>query len=900
MGDTKTMTLDEAVKRGTGMLAGRDLTPDEVLKVVKVLHAGRQFRIARKMLDLCADDARVKGNAALRLQFAQKRALSTYKDPDLPTDLKLDRALAILNAADDLDRTTDQETLGLTGAIFKRQWEATGQERYLDTSAAYYWRGYEQGVEHDFGYTAINAAFVLDQLAAAECPEGKIVGPPADSARTRRELAASVRRAIVEKVAPLENETDKAWLATTWWFLVTIGEAFFGLESFDEADKWLTRAAALPTVPDWEREATARQLATLWRLARDAAERSRRPYSAAAEVVLRKFLGNSQAALTSVVRGRIGVALSGGGFRASLYHIGVLARLAELDLLRHVEYLSCVSGGSIIGAAYYLGVRALLQSKADGEITRDDYIRVVREVGEQFQRGVERNIRTRIAAEWTTNLKMLVVPGYSRTNRAGELYESELFASIDPSIDWKTTALSDLTVRPKGEPTGFSPKDHNWRRAAKVPILVLNATSLNTGHNWQFTASWMGEPPSGIDTEIDANYRLRRMYYGDAPGPHRKVRVGDAVAASACVPGLFEPLSLSELYERSDDNGPARVHPIVRLVDGGVHDNQGVAALLEQGCTVLLVSDASGQMSAQDFPPTGLLGVPLRANSILQARIRTTQFQDLEGRRRGGLLKGLMFVHLKKDLESMPVDWIDSKDPSTPPRVTQLTSYGVDKGVQRCLAAVRTDLDSFSEVEAYSLMADGYLMTESALEAPILGFPVKPAPREKWTFLEIEPAMQQPGASPLRRQLAVADKLMLKVWMLTRWLQVGGGLAAVILLALAVSAVIGSWHSRWNVAVSLSSVVLAMASLGLSLAGLGVLSKVINYKKTVQDVLVAIVMVTVGFLLARLHLHVFDRIFLAQGRLSRLKEKHPTATVTTMPLPPRASSGGGEAAQAGA
>ena len=30
----------------------------------------------------------------------------------------------------------------------------------------------------------------------------------------------------------------------------------------------------------------------------------------------------------------LGLALSGGGFRASLFHIGVLARLAELDLLR--------------------------------------------------------------------------------------------------------------------------------------------------------------------------------------------------------------------------------------------------------------------------------------------------------------------------------------------------------------------------------------------------------------------------------------------------------------------------------------------------------------------------------------------------------------------------------------
>ena len=65
---------------------------------------------------------------------------------------------------------------------------------------------------------------------------------------------------------------------------------------------------------------------------------------------------------------------------------GQFARLAELDLLRHVEVLSCVSGGSIIGAHYYLEVRKLLQSKRDHEITRDDYVEVVRRMADDFLR----------------------------------------------------------------------------------------------------------------------------------------------------------------------------------------------------------------------------------------------------------------------------------------------------------------------------------------------------------------------------------------------------------------------------------------------------------------------------------------------------------------------------------
>src|SRR5450759_332486 len=48
----------------------------------------------------------------------------------------------------------------------------------------------------------------------------------------------------------------------------------------------------------------------------------------------------------------IGLALSGGGFRAMLFHAGALLRLNELGVLSRVARISSVSGGSI--AAGYL------------------------------------------------------------------------------------------------------------------------------------------------------------------------------------------------------------------------------------------------------------------------------------------------------------------------------------------------------------------------------------------------------------------------------------------------------------------------------------------------------------------------------------------------------------------
>ena len=66
---------------------------------------------------------------------------------------------------------------------------------------------------------------------------------------------------------------------------------------------------------------------------------------------------------------RIGLALSGGGFRAAAFHVGVLRKLRDLGLLKHVDLLSCVSGGSIVGA--YL---ALHWGKPDAIDQIDTYL----------------------------------------------------------------------------------------------------------------------------------------------------------------------------------------------------------------------------------------------------------------------------------------------------------------------------------------------------------------------------------------------------------------------------------------------------------------------------------------------------------------------------------------------
>src|SRR5262249_9037673 len=215
----------------------------------------------------------------------------------------------------------------------------------------------------------------------------------------------------------------------------------------------------------------------------------------------------------------------------------------------------------------------------------------------------------------------------------------------------------------------------------------------NTGRNWQFTASSMGESVS-YGTGIDATERFETVYYGEAPPGHREVRLGMAGAASARVPGRFDPIVLQNPFPGGRG---------ARLVDGGVHDNQGARALLDQDCNLLLVSDASGQMESETDPGNSSLGVLLRTNSVLQARLRIAQRQEVEARHRSRLVREEMFVHLKQDLQSPTVLPIQdatgaAAPPAAPPPTT--TTYGVDCQVQAALAALRTDLDSFTDREA--------------------------------------------------------------------------------------------------------------------------------------------------------------------------------------------------------
>lgn len=125
-------------------------------------------------------------------------------------------------------------------------------------------------------------------------------------------------------------------------------------------------------------------------------------------------------------KGKLGLALSGGGFRAAFFHIGVLTRMADMGLLRHVEVISTVSGGSIIGALYYLRLKNMLEEKQGSEIKDEDYQDMMETIQNEFLLAVQCNIRLRTFLNPLKNLRMCL-PNYSRSDYIGELLEKFLF-----------------------------------------------------------------------------------------------------------------------------------------------------------------------------------------------------------------------------------------------------------------------------------------------------------------------------------------------------------------------------------------------------------------------------------------------------------------------------------------
>jgi predicted acylesterase/phospholipase RssA len=280
----------------------------------------------------------------------------------------------------------------------------------------------------------------------------------------------------------------------------------------------------------------------------------------------------------------LALALSGGGFRATLFHLGVVTYLAESGLLHRVKRIAAVSGGSILAAHLvlhwdrYNGGPAPLQA-AVGEIVAF----------------VKRDVRGRIIRRWMAWLGLRPLT---------ELLRAE-YRTL-----YGRAKLSDL--RPVGE--------------VRRPQVFFNCASLTTGELCYFGRSgFMWYPQDGRDEESAV----------EAPS----TEIAFAVTASSAFPPMFPPVRVDHESLSCDR---ARFPTPYWLTDGGVVDNLGINGFdwfrrrearegRADGIERFLVSDAGG---ALDWDPDNSFAWPLgrnvRASDLLMARVGALTYDSIQ------------------------------------------------------------------------------------------------------------------------------------------------------------------------------------------------------------------------------------------------------------------------------
>ena len=278
----------------------------------------------------------------------------------------------------------------------------------------------------------------------------------------------------------------------------------------------------------------------------------------------------------------VALCLSGGGYRAMVFHVGALWRLNELGWLAKLDRVSSVSGGSITS-----GVLAHRWS----ELAFDDG-----GVAQGFQQAIVAPIRSLAGKtiDVSAGLKGIFLPG-SVASFVASRYDGELF---------KGATLQDIPDRPR---------------------FVFNATNLQSGVLWRFSKPYMWD------------YRVGRI---DRP----REKLSTAVAASSAFPPFLSPMRLrlspgdyargtgTDLQQEAYQRRPV-------LSDGGVYDNLGLETAWKR-CRTILVSDGGGHLAAQERVRTNWVLQATRVLGVIDSQVRALRKRQVVGGLAAGLREG--------------------------------------------------------------------------------------------------------------------------------------------------------------------------------------------------------------------------------------------------------------------
>jgi len=293
-------------------------------------------------------------------------------------------------------------------------------------------------------------------------------------------------------------------------------------------------------------------------------------------------------------RDGVALCLSGGGYRAMLFHAGVLRRLNDAAWLTKLDRISSVSGGSIAAATLALHWNELGLERSD--------------VSPNFVDEVEAPLRelARHNVDVPSVLTGLALPFISRADRVASAYRKHLFGD---------SQLSALPARPR---------------------FIINATNVGSGALARFTRDYL------------ADWRVGRIM-----GPEIDLAV--AVACSSAFPPVLSPyrLDLRDAEwqtERGNDLIGNEHRDEMVLTDGGVYDNLGLETAWKQ-CRTVLVSDAGGKMAADADPKGDPARHMLRVVKVIDNQVRALRKRQVIAGYKSGTRDGA-YVGIRSDIDN--------------------------------------------------------------------------------------------------------------------------------------------------------------------------------------------------------------------------------------------------------
>lgn len=185
--------------------------------------------------------------------FIQQLAFCTYKDKTVNPNIALTDALNIISQLQPEDRnTTDPETLGITGAIYKILWQNNKDTvEYLDRAIEYYKRGFT--INQDY-YTGENYALCLDFKSEITLDsEEKIY---------LKFSAKNVRKEIIKIIQKLKEADDFSIRRDIKWIYATLAHCYFAVDDYGQHKTFTEKFYILDPL-DWERKTFEESLSHL-------------------------------------------------------------------------------------------------------------------------------------------------------------------------------------------------------------------------------------------------------------------------------------------------------------------------------------------------------------------------------------------------------------------------------------------------------------------------------------------------------------------------------------------------------------------------------------------------------------------------------------------------------------